>query len=89
MLRPTTNTPCNAYNLAQAIASFKSACPPSKRDVSTEEPRRAAITDELASESGGRYRIGKLNVDEHPQIAQHYRIEAIPTLVLFRNGRVV
>jgi thioredoxin 1 len=49
----------------------------------------APVIDELASESGGRYRVGKLNVDEHPQIAQHYRIEAIPTLVLFRNGRAV
>ena len=49
----------------------------------------APVIDELAGESGGRYRVGKLNVDEHPQIAQHYRIEAIPTLLLFRNGRVV
>ena len=49
----------------------------------------APVIDELASESGGRFRVGKLNVDEHPQIAQHYRIEAIPTLLLFQNGRIV
>ena len=47
------------------------------------------VIDELASESDDRYRVGKLNVDEHPEIAQHYRIEAIPTLLLFRNGRIV
>jgi thioredoxin 1 len=47
------------------------------------------VIDELADESNGRYRVGKLNVDEHPQVAQHYRIEAIPTLLLFRNGRIV
>ena len=49
----------------------------------------APVIDELASESGGRYRVGKLNVDEESQIAQHYRIEAIPTLLLFQNGRIV
>lgn len=49
----------------------------------------APVIDELAAQSGGRYRVGKLNIDEHPQIAQHYRIEAIPTLLLFRDGRVV
>ena len=49
----------------------------------------APVIDELAGESGGRYRVGKLNVDEESQIAQQYRIEAIPTLLLFRNGRIV
>jgi thioredoxin 1 len=49
----------------------------------------APVIEELASESGGRYRVGKLNVDEQSEIARHYRIEAIPTLLLFRNGRVV
>jgi thioredoxin 1 len=51
--------------------------------------RVGPVIDDLARESDGRYRVGKLNVDEHPQIAQHYRIEAIPTLLLFQNGRVV
>lgn len=49
----------------------------------------APVIDEVARESQGRYRVGKLNVDEHPQVAQHYRIAAIPTLVLFQDGRVV
>jgi thioredoxin 1 len=47
------------------------------------------VIEELANESHGRFRVGKLNVDEHPQIAEHYRIVAIPTLLLFQNGRVV
>lgn len=47
------------------------------------------VIEELASENEGRFRVGKLNVDTQPQIAQHYRIQAIPTLLVFRNGRVV
>jgi thioredoxin len=47
------------------------------------------VIDELARESDDRYRVGKLNYDEHPEIAQHYHIAALPTLLLFQNGRVV
>lgn len=49
----------------------------------------APVIEELAGESGGRYRVGKLNIDEYPDVAQQYRIQAIPTLLLFRDGRVV
>ncbi len=45
--------------------------------------------DQLAAESGGRYLIGKLNVDENPGIATRFRIEAIPTLLIFKNGQLV
>ncbi len=45
--------------------------------------------DQLAAEAGGRYQIGKLNVDENPGIATRFRIEAIPTLLIFKNGKLV
>src|SRR5947209_7733013 len=47
------------------------------------------IIDQLAAESGGRYRIAKLNVDENPRTATKFKIESIPTLLIFKNGNLV
>ena len=47
------------------------------------------IIDELARDSKGRYRVGKLNVDENPQTAARFRISSIPTMLIFRNGELV
>jgi thioredoxin len=49
----------------------------------------APIIDQLAAESKGRYVIGKLNVDENPRTAQHYKISGIPTMLVFKNGALV
>lgn len=51
--------------------------------------RIAPVLDELAAESGGRYRIAKLNVDENPQTAARFQVQSIPTLLIFKNGRLV
>jgi thioredoxin len=47
------------------------------------------IMDQLAAESGGRYRIAKLNVDENPLTASRYEISSIPTMLIFKNGNLV
>ena len=47
------------------------------------------IMDQLAAESGGRYVVGKLNVDENPKTAAQYRIEAIPAMLIFKDGKLV
>ena len=49
----------------------------------------APTLEQLAAESGGRYVIAKLNVDENPQTATHFAIDSIPTLLLFKNGQLV
>jgi thioredoxin 2 len=49
----------------------------------------APIMDQLAAESGGRYVVGKLNVDENPNTAAQYRIEGIPTMLIFKGGKLV
>jgi thioredoxin 2 len=49
----------------------------------------APVLDELAAESGGRYRVAKLNVDENKQTAAQFRIQGIPTLLIFKDGRLV
>ena len=45
--------------------------------------------DTIASEYAGKAKVGKLNVDEHGQIAMRYNIRGIPTLLLFKGGKVV
>jgi thioredoxin 1 len=46
------------------------------------------IVEELAAEHGKDIRFGKLNVDEQGAIASKYGIRAIPTLLLFKDGKV-
>ena len=47
------------------------------------------IMDELAAESRGQYRIAKLNVDENPQIASRFQIASIPTMLIFKDGKLI
>lgn len=49
----------------------------------------APLIDELAVKYEGSVVIGKVNVDEQPDLAQKYGINAIPTLLLFKGGEVV
>jgi len=49
----------------------------------------APLLDQLAAESAGRYRIAKLNVDENPRTAAQFNIRSIPTLLIFKNGKLV
>jgi thioredoxin len=49
----------------------------------------APTLDALAAESGGRYRVAKLNVDENPRTAARLGIQSIPTLFIYRNGQPV
>ena len=49
----------------------------------------APVLDQLAAESNGRYKIVKLNVDENPRTASQFNIRSIPTMLIFKNGRLV
>lgn len=49
----------------------------------------APIVDNLASEYAGRLKVAKVDVDENRQLATDYEIRSIPTLGLFRNGKLV
>ncbi|MFO0884859.1 MAG: thioredoxin [Pirellulales bacterium] len=49
----------------------------------------APMIDELAAEYGATVKVGKVNIDDNMSSAQQYGIEAIPTLILFRNGQPV
>jgi len=49
----------------------------------------APIIDELAKEYKGKIKVGKVNVDEENELAMQFRIMSIPTIGLFKNGKMV
>lgn len=49
----------------------------------------APIVEKIAQDYAGRLKVTKLNVDHNPQTAQTYQVQGIPTLLLFKQGRVV
>ncbi len=49
----------------------------------------APTIDRLAHDFAGKAVVAKLNIDEHPQIAQRYGIQSIPAVFIFRRGQVV
>jgi thioredoxin 1 len=49
----------------------------------------APILEEIASEYDGRIKIAKMDVDQNPEIARQYRIMSIPSLLIFKEGKLV
>ena len=47
------------------------------------------VINELAEEFQSQAVVGKLNVDDHQEVAVRYGIQSIPTLMIFQNGNVV
>jgi thioredoxin 1 len=46
------------------------------------------IINDIAKEYDGKVLIGKVNVDDNPQVAAKYGINSIPSLLFFKNGQV-
>lgn len=49
----------------------------------------APVLEQLAKEYAGRIKITKLNVDENPGTASQYAVQSIPTMLLFKGGKLV
>jgi len=47
------------------------------------------IMDQLAAESQGNYRIAKLNVDDNQLTASRFQIASIPTMLIFKDGKLI
>jgi thioredoxin 1 len=49
----------------------------------------APIIEEMATEYAGRAVIGKLDVDENPEVSMNLGIRSVPTLMIFKGGKMV
>ena len=49
----------------------------------------APILDELAKDLEGKVTIAKLNIDDHGAVAAEYNVRAIPTFLLFKDGKLI
>ena len=49
----------------------------------------APVIEEVANENEGKFKVGKVNVDEEPGLARQFRVMSIPTLIVFNEGKVV
>ncbi len=45
------------------------------------------IIEEIANDYEGKVKVGKVNVDEQPNLASKYGIASIPTVIVFKNGK--
>ena len=48
----------------------------------------APILEELAEENSDAFKVGKVNVDDNRQTAMQYGVRSIPTLLVFKDGKV-
>lgn len=48
----------------------------------------APIISQLAIKYEGKVKVGKVDVDENPEIAESFNISSIPTLIMFKGGEV-
>lgn len=44
--------------------------------------------EEIAEENEGKIKVGKINVDEQPELAAAFKISSIPTLIVFKEGKI-
>ena len=49
----------------------------------------APVLEAIDAEYGDRLKVCKVNVDEEPVLADHFKISAIPTLFVFKDGKIV
>ena len=49
----------------------------------------APVVEEIAKEYDGKLKVGKLDVDSNPEVSMKFGIRSIPTLMVFKGGKVV
>jgi thioredoxin 1 len=49
----------------------------------------ASILEDLATDKAGKLTVAKVNIDQNPQSPTKYRVQSIPTMILFKGGKAV
>jgi thioredoxin 1 len=49
----------------------------------------APVVEQIATDFKGKVKVGKMDIDKHQGVAQKYNIRSIPTLLVFKGGKVV
>ena len=49
----------------------------------------APVVDQIATDYDGKLRVAKLDADANPDVLMRYKVMSIPTLLLFKQGKVV
>jgi len=47
------------------------------------------VIDQVAELAGDKVKVGKINVDEEPELANLFKVMSIPTLVVIQNGKII
>jgi len=47
------------------------------------------VVEQLSEEMKGSLKVGKVNVDEQPDLSEKFEVASIPTLLLFKDGKVI
>lgn len=47
------------------------------------------VVEQLSSEMAGKLKVGKVNVDEQPELSEKYEVASIPTLYIFKDGKII
>jgi len=50
---------------------------------------QSPILKEVAGELGDKVRIIKIDVDQNPEISSRYSVQSVPTLIIFKNGKLI
>jgi len=50
---------------------------------------QSPILKEVAGEFGDKVRIIKIDVDQNPEISSRYSVQSVPTLIIFKNGKLI
>ncbi len=49
----------------------------------------APVVEQIAKDFKGKVKVGKMDIDHHQGVAQKYNVRSIPTLLVFKGGKVV
>ena len=50
---------------------------------------QSPILKEVAGELGDKVRVIKIDVDQNPEISSRYSVQSVPTLIIFKNGKLI